>query len=301
MELRQIQYFIQLYKDRNITKASQNLFISQQGLSKSIAKLEEELGFSLFERSASGAAPTRTADRLYPYFEQVLISYQGLSTEIDHLSNKRILKIAAPDGFSLACDKDEFAEYSKLHPDVEIIYREYPNRELPQLLSDHKADIAFVLAPLPDSLQSYALIATEPLYAVMDSRHPLAGKTSICVSDLKEQSLLLLDSYQKLNKSITDQLDVLGFSYAIHYSSLHEFLQAIYSTPLIGFSSKTLFQHFNFPEISFLPLTTADGSDIIIESHLAGLKGIKPNREMQRYIDYETEQEHMDLIRRLLS
>ena len=102
MELRQIQYFIQLYKDRNITKASQSLFISQQGLSKSIAKLEEELGFSLFERSASGAVPTGSADRLYSYFEQVLVSYQKLSAEIEHLSNEPALKIAAPEGFSLS-------------------------------------------------------------------------------------------------------------------------------------------------------------------------------------------------------
>ena len=61
MELRQIQYFIQLYKDKNITKASKNLFISQQGLSKSINKLEDELGFFLFERSSSGVIPTEKA------------------------------------------------------------------------------------------------------------------------------------------------------------------------------------------------------------------------------------------------
>jgi DNA-binding transcriptional LysR family regulator len=45
-------------------KASQALFISQQGLSKSIHKLEEELGFTLFQRSVSGVKPTDSAHRL---------------------------------------------------------------------------------------------------------------------------------------------------------------------------------------------------------------------------------------------
>ena len=54
MELRQIEFFLQLYKDRNITVASQNLYISQQGMSKSIANLEKEVGFPLFKRSVSG-------------------------------------------------------------------------------------------------------------------------------------------------------------------------------------------------------------------------------------------------------
>lgn len=37
--------FLQLYKDRNVTVASQNLYISQQGMSKSIANLERRLAF----------------------------------------------------------------------------------------------------------------------------------------------------------------------------------------------------------------------------------------------------------------
>ena len=53
MELRQIEFFLQLYKDRNVTVASQNLYISQQGMSKSIANLEKEIGFPLFKRSVS--------------------------------------------------------------------------------------------------------------------------------------------------------------------------------------------------------------------------------------------------------
>ena len=61
MELRQIQYFVQLYKDCNMTKSSQALYISQQGLSKSVSKLEAELGFPLFRRTSSGVTPTESA------------------------------------------------------------------------------------------------------------------------------------------------------------------------------------------------------------------------------------------------
>lgn len=100
MELRQIQYFIQLYKDKNITKASQTLFISQQGLSKSISKLEEELGFLLFERSALGVTPTESADRLYSYCSQILHSYYDMEKEIDNIRKERVLRIVAPHGTS---------------------------------------------------------------------------------------------------------------------------------------------------------------------------------------------------------
>ena len=80
MELRQIEFFLQLYKDRNITVASQNLYISQQGMSKSIANLEKEVGFPLFKRSVSGVKPTAEAGELYSYFRTVMKSYAGLQS-----------------------------------------------------------------------------------------------------------------------------------------------------------------------------------------------------------------------------
>lgn len=71
MDLRQIEFFLKLYEEKNFTKASQKLYISQQGLSKSIYKLEKELGFLLFERSVKGVVPTEHANRLYQYFNDV--------------------------------------------------------------------------------------------------------------------------------------------------------------------------------------------------------------------------------------
>ena len=89
MELRQIQYFIQLYKDRNITRASKHLYISQQGLSKSMNRLEEELGFSLFHRHTSGVIPTGEADALFPFFNRISGSHQELLQAIDEIREHR--------------------------------------------------------------------------------------------------------------------------------------------------------------------------------------------------------------------
>ncbi|MCI5502505.1 MAG: LysR family transcriptional regulator, partial [Eubacterium sp.] len=119
MELRQIQYFIQLYKDLNITRASRNLYISQQGLSKSINRLEEELGFSLFHRYPSGVTPTDEANALYGHFIKIADSYYELTMAVENIRHNRILKIAAFHGFALSCNKNSFTEYRQLHPEVQ--------------------------------------------------------------------------------------------------------------------------------------------------------------------------------------
>ena len=108
MELRQIEFFLQLYKDRNVTVASQNLYISQQGMSKSIANLEKEIGFPLFKRSVSGVEPTVEARELHIYFRTVMESYTALWKKVRELKRKEegTLSIVWPEFFAMSCEKE---------------------------------------------------------------------------------------------------------------------------------------------------------------------------------------------------
>lgn len=84
--------FLQLYKDRNVTVASQNLYISQQGMSKSIANLEKEVGFPPFKRSVSGVEPTTEARELHIYFRTVMERYTALWKKVRELKRKEELQ-----------------------------------------------------------------------------------------------------------------------------------------------------------------------------------------------------------------
>jgi len=68
MELRQLKYFTCLYEEGSVTRAAQRLNIVQPALSMQIAKLEEELGQTLFERSSKGMHPTEAGDQAYRLF-----------------------------------------------------------------------------------------------------------------------------------------------------------------------------------------------------------------------------------------
>lgn len=288
MELRQIQYFVQLYKDRNITKASQTLYISQQGLSKSIRKLEEELGFLLFERSVSGVIPTDYAHKLYLSFQKVTDSYHDLTLEIDHIREERILKIMAPVGLAAATDKDLFAEYTLLYPEAKTRYKEDTKEATIQYLKNHDADVAFMLAPIPEEFQSHQIVGRSPLYAVMSQNHPLACRESITISDLENQALLLLDLYEEFHSRILNHADAMNISYQIYdHAKMNDFLPLIDSSFLIGFSDKMIYRYYDISRISFVPFFLSDGSFPCIETHLITLKNTFIDKEMQQYIDWE--------------
>ena len=54
MTIQQLQYLVALAEGDSINQVAQNLFVSQSGISKAIKRLENELGFSLLERSSRG-------------------------------------------------------------------------------------------------------------------------------------------------------------------------------------------------------------------------------------------------------
>ena len=111
--------FLQLYKDRNVTVASQNLYISQQGMSKSIANLEKEIGFPLFKRSVSGVEPTVEAQELHIYFRTVMESYTALWKKVRELKRKEegTLSIVWPEFFAMSCEK-EVPAISASNPEI---------------------------------------------------------------------------------------------------------------------------------------------------------------------------------------
>ena len=80
MNFQNLEYFVETAKALNITKAAEQLHISQQALSNHIIKLEEELGCRLFERRR-GLQLTYSGKQLYKSAEQILDIRSSLGIE----------------------------------------------------------------------------------------------------------------------------------------------------------------------------------------------------------------------------
>lgn len=82
MHARPLKHFLTVYENHGIGAAAEQLRISQPALTKSIQKLEAELGVPLFERRPSGVVPNRYADMLARHVRLMDIEYRHAIAEI---------------------------------------------------------------------------------------------------------------------------------------------------------------------------------------------------------------------------
>ncbi|MBB5019269.1 DNA-binding transcriptional LysR family regulator [Chitinivorax tropicus] len=118
MEIYQLRTFVAVAQQGHLTQAAEILHLSQPAVTAQIKALEEEMGVSLFERSAGGVTLTKAGQLLLPEAEAILAGARGLITMArglqGHLTGKvRIGTIADPALLRLA---DILVEIHRRYP-----------------------------------------------------------------------------------------------------------------------------------------------------------------------------------------
>lgn len=90
MQLKQLRYFLEVVECGSISKAAEQLFLSQPNLSRSIHLLEEELGESLLLRSAGGVEPTEFGRQVY-YYAKSIHEQVDMLTKLKDIREKKAL------------------------------------------------------------------------------------------------------------------------------------------------------------------------------------------------------------------
>lgn len=82
MQIKSLRYFMELAQAGSFYKAAKTLHISQQGLSKSIASLEEELGLSLVERNQRGIRLTRDGEMVLGHVRSIVSEHDSMVAQV---------------------------------------------------------------------------------------------------------------------------------------------------------------------------------------------------------------------------
>ncbi|HVL77008.1 MAG TPA: LysR family transcriptional regulator [Noviherbaspirillum sp.] len=174
MEFRQIQYFICLFEEGTVTRAARRLNIVQPALSMQIAKLEEDIGQQLFQRTKQGMIPTAAARNMYRLFLPIMRDFsnartQLLSSDGEISGQVNIGMIASVTEGVLA---DTLSAFSARHPNVGVRVVDGYTATLSDWVAGGQIDAALINKPRRQLALNVEHIADEEMVLVTGTAYP---------------------------------------------------------------------------------------------------------------------------------
>ncbi|MGL6104896.1 LysR family transcriptional regulator [Romboutsia sp.] len=210
MNIKEIEYFIEVVKERNFTKAANNLYISQPALSKAIKNLETNLKTQLIERNAKTFNLTYDGEIFYENAKQsveiINRELYKLQDTLDH--GKKTIKIGIPPVIGSVYFTLIIAEFRKLNPDIEIYIIEEGANNIKEKVENESIELGAVIFPIKsENLISYPIRNNEVML-VVSKEHPLAYKDVIDLSELESEKFIVFNEdfmmYDKIIKACKD-------------------------------------------------------------------------------------------------
>ena len=198
MKIIQLQYFAEVVKTNNISKAAKNLYVSQPAISAAIRELEKEFNTSLFIRYNNQITLTDEGHYLYRLTMGLLDNYEKVKSDMfAFLKQFEILKIGIPPMLGTFILPSIINAYTKQNPNVEIQLLELGSKANRQALIDREINMGLTVKSkdeeLPEPLTYIKLMDTTLLFSI-NSNHQLAKKEVISINELKDFPLILMKS-----------------------------------------------------------------------------------------------------------
>lgn len=202
MEIDQLRYFLRVAERGNFTRAAEELNLSQPALSRSIQKLEEELGQPVFERKTRSVALTEAGELLQSRAQQVLSLIEDTKAEISDDGQSGQIRVGAIPTVAPFFLPDFLRQFSAAFPKAALIVQEDTTNNLLKRCTQGEIDLAIVALPVPAKYLEVEELFQEELLLVLPPEHPLVDHSQIRLKDIKSYPFVLLDEAHCLSDNI---------------------------------------------------------------------------------------------------
>ncbi|WP_099159686.1 LysR family transcriptional regulator [Virgibacillus ndiopensis] len=214
MDVRQINYFAEVAKQLNFTKAAQALHISQPSLSKTIKNLETELGASLFYRGANQLDLTDAGKAFLINAKYVLDAFENLTSELNDVIDlkKGEIKIGIPPIIGAAFFSKLISKYKETYPSINLLLTEVGSNKIKNGVAEGELDIGLICnRPVQKENFETIKLLKDPLMLIVQKDNPLASKKAIDFSHIEKEPFVLYRHDFSLHDRIIEACEHNGF------------------------------------------------------------------------------------------
>ncbi len=255
--LHQLKVFETVARLSSITRAAEELSLTQPTVSMQVKQLSKNVGATLFEQIGKKLYLTEAGQELFKtcrhifeqlaQFEMKVADLQGMKSGRLKLATITTTKYFIPRVLEPFC---------KMYPGIDVALQITNHERIMSRLSQNQDDL-YIVSQVPDSTDFSAFPFLEnPLVVVAPANHPLAGESNIPISALQDLPFIMRESGSGTRTAVENLLEE-------HHVSVRVKLElgsneAIKQAIACGFGISVLSQHTFTPESKLLGLTILD-------------------------------------------
>jgi DNA-binding transcriptional LysR family regulator len=214
MELRHLRTIEAVARHGSLTRAGEELYLSQSAISQQIRRLELELGFDVFRRTSRRVELTAEGRVILACAHRVLAEVDGLHIELEEMTGllRGQLRIG---GVYPTGPYDVFgmlADFRAAHPEVAVHMIEDTQDGVLEALRTDELDCAFT-ALNPDTLGdefAATLLWEEEFVVALPLGHPLCARPRITFQELAAEDLIAYRDNSALRRRLERTMAGLG-------------------------------------------------------------------------------------------
>jgi DNA-binding transcriptional LysR family regulator len=194
LNLKSLESFRAIMQTGSATAAAKQMGLTQPGVSRLLASLEELIGFQLFYREHSRLIPTDEARRLSAEIDILLNNtdrFLALARNL-HRIDSGSLTIVAPASFSSGPLADAVASFVRRYPSISISLDSHSPQQARDLVAQRSIDCGFIQLPEQHpGLVSYPILSS-PMVCAIPAQHKLASQREVSLQQLATEPLIML-------------------------------------------------------------------------------------------------------------
>ncbi len=263
IELRHLRYFLAVAEELNFRKASENLFISQPGLSKQIANLEGELGFKLFDRNNRNVKLTSEGEYLQKEISLILKNLGNTLSDAKLMSEglQGTIRMGYVGSAMQNVIPELLLNLKNSLPKIRFTLKERDNSAQVRALKNGEIDLGFVrLNQVPKPLILKPVL-NDTFSLVLPSEHTISQSNFTSIAQLKEESFILFEEkyssiYYQNVMSIFEQAEFAPTisHYTVHANTIFRLVENGFGVSIVPTSLKNGYDmNIQFIELREIP------------------------------------------------
>lgn len=286
MTLNQLRYFCTASRCHSITKAAEELYVTQPTVSVAIRDLEIEFGISLFYRKGNQLILTQEGEAFYEKATYILQYCNELQADYSSMSRvKPPLRIGIPPMLSTVFFPELLTAFHQDYPEIAVMLEEYGSVRACDLVQNDTLDLALV------NMEQYnidkfhnVVLANDQVVFCVNKDHRLADKEIVTTKEMSKELLIFFNADSVQNQLLKTRFEMNGYipNIVMRSSQIYTTLQFIKTGKYSCFLYSSMLDKFTDSEITGIPLNPP----IHIKIGMIWKKGKYISGDMQTFLNF---------------